>query len=357
MKVLHLPSNIASQISVTVRALRDTGIDARAIVRKDYAIQDSTFVEVAPQVTASRFSPKRLFQKAARWKSVLAAVRWADVIHWHYSSRILPADIDLKYISFLKKPAVVEFWGSDIRIPEAASSDNPYTERMYREHPEFAHGKTERSIKAQQRFARHGFQCIIPDFEMEPFVQKDSFPTFYKTRARIVISDFQPSYPSPEKQVPCIVHVPSNKGKKGTEAILKVVDRLKAEHTFDFKLIHGVEHSKAMQMVAECDIMIDELISGTYGLATCEAMAMGKPVVCYMKPAVMDRHPDYCPIVNANQDNIEEVLTELLSDAACRHRIGQNSRAYVEEFHDAHKQARNLIEIYKDLIERKKTST
>jgi hypothetical protein len=149
MKVLHLPSNIASQTSVTVRALRDIGIEARGLVKSKHAIEDGSGIEVLPSKSAGRFSPMRILRKLSIGRSVLSAIRWADVIHWHYVGGVLPMDLDLKYIAFLNKARIVEFWGSDIRIPEIASADNPYTARMYRLNPDAGEEKAERSIQAR----------------------------------------------------------------------------------------------------------------------------------------------------------------------------------------------------------------
>ncbi len=350
MKVLHLPSNIASQTSVTVRALRDIGIEARGLTKSRHAIEDVSGIDVLPPKTGGRFSPRRLLRKYTVWQSVLSAIRWADVIHWHYVGGILPMDLDLKYIAYLNKARIVEFWGSDIRIPEIASADNPYTERMYRHNPDTGEEKAERSIEAQRRFARYGFQCLVPDCELEAYIQTTAFPSFYKTRARLMVSEFTTSYPEAEKKCPVIVHAPSHKGKKGTDVIVSAIDRLRSGYTFEFHLIYNVEHSRAMKMVRDCDIMIDELVSGTYGLAALEAMAFGKPTICYQKPAVVAGHPADCPIVNANQDNIAEVLTGLIQDGPRRRQIGLESRKYVEKYHDAHRIAKDLVGIYQDLI-------
>lgn len=79
-------------------------------------------------------------------------------------------------------------------------------------------------------------------------------------------------------------------------------------------------------------------------------MALGKPAVCYIKPSLVPRYPQDCPIVNANQDNLAEVLGSLLDDGQRRHDIGRRSRAYVEKYHDAHSIARELVGIYEQLL-------
>ena len=95
---------------------------------------------------------------------------------------------------------------------------------------------------------------------------------------------------------------------------------------------------------------MDQVVGGSHGLATLEAMAFGKPVVCYIKPSLVPKFPPELPIVNANQDNLAEVLAGLLADGARRQRIGRQSRAYVEKYHDAHDVARRLVTIYEELL-------
>ncbi len=347
MKILHLPFNVASQISVTVRALRDLGMNARGVVITDSPIQDNKDLECFPVGQYERHSIQGFLRRLLFIPVFKRAVDWADVIHWHFISMDFPWDLDLKYLAWFKKPRVVEFWGSDIRVPEIASADNPYTDRMYQMYPDIAKGDRKRSYKTQRAFSAHGFECLIPDFEMEPYLKKDLFPSFHRTKARIILSDFLPIYPEPRKQRPLIVHAPSRKEIKGTKSIIKAVDELKAHLDFDFQLIHGVPHANAIKILRSSDIVIDEIVSGSFGLLACEAMALGKPVVGYIKPSVLSQHPEIFPIVNANEKNLKEILKYLITDGPKRHEIGKMGRTYVENFHDAHKVAAQLIEIYK----------
>lgn len=351
MKVLHLPVNIGSQMSITVRGLREIGVDARGLVRNNTLFQDAEGMETFVLESLTKHPIRGRVQRLSWWRAVLKAIRWADVIHWHFRSRALPASLDLKYIVHLNKPRVVEFWGTDIRIPEIASADNPYIAEMYAKDPAKAEKVAKRSRKVQERFARHGFRCIIPAAEMEPYVFDDLFPQTYKSVARIIVSDFDPKYPDPQNERPVVMHYPSNKGYKGTEAIVAAVEQLKSEIDFEFRLVHGMERSQALKIVRECDVMIDEVISGDYGVAAMEAMALGKPTVGYIKPLVSSGRPPELPIVSATQESIRDVLKDLLTDGSRRHEIGRRSRAYVEKHHDAPKVAKDLVRIYEELIE------
>ena len=353
MKVLHLPANIASQISVTVRALNDIGVDARGIISNSSPIQETKGIRNYEIVSRRKYPIKGIMQTFSWWRDVFMGLRWADVVHWHFSTRALPMDLDLKYAAFQNKARIVEFWGSDIRIPEIASADNPYVSRMYERGggSAFIEGY-ERSIKVQSRFSGYGFECLSPGCGLLAYIQKDLFPKPFKTRQRVMISDCEPNYPDPDKSRPLIVHAPSRPAIKGTGFVLKAIDSLKDSYDFDFKLIHNVPHGEALDMMRNCDIMLDQFVCGGHGLAALEAMALGKPTFCYIKPSLVSLYPSDLPIVNANQDNLAEVLDKFLKNGKLRYEIGRKSRAYVQKYHDAHMLARDLVKIYEELIRR-----
>ncbi len=103
-------------------------------------------------------------------------------------------------------------------------------------------------------------------------------------------------------------------------------------------------------MMRECDVFIDQIVIGDYGLAAIEAMALGKAVICYIKPSVRERLPHDLPIVSATPDDLPVILSRLLSDGAWRAELGRRGRAYVEKHHDARTIAKQLLEIYRELI-------
>jgi len=352
MRVLHLPMNIASQISTTVRALRDIGVDAQGMVIDNSIIQGNEGIRNFETISLRRHPLRGAIRRLLIIYEFQTAIRWADVIHWHFNASVLPKDLDLKYINFLNKPRIVEFWGSDVRIPEIASADNPYIAKLYREYPELTSGARDRSIQTQMRFSRYGFECLLPGAEIYPYINESIFPTPYKIKARLIISDFIPKYPDPAKKRPVIAHAPSHKGKKGTNAVLWAIDHLKKRYDFEFRVIHGVNHAEAINIISNCDVMVDQFVAGAHGLASLEAMALGKPTLCYIKPSLVETFPPDFPIVNANQDNLSEVLGKLLENGALRHQIGRQSRAYVEKYHDAHKMAHDLVKIYEELIKK-----
>lgn len=354
MKVLHLPHNIASQISITVRALRDIGIEARGLVINNSPIQDSKGLETFDIKSRRRHPVRGIIQTLSWWYTAQSAIRWADVVHWHFGSATLPKGLDLKYIAFLNKARIVEFWGSDIRIPEIAVRDNPYLEKLLSDPNNDYRISYQKSRTIQETFARCRFECLIPGPELVAYVQRDLFPSLFKAEAGLILSEFDPKYPDPTRRRPVVVHMPSHLRAKGTPSVLRAIEQLKAQYDFEFKLIHGLPHAEALAMVRDCDIMLDQFVIGSFGVAALEAMALGKPVLCYIKPSLLSRLPPDFPIINANQDNLVKVLGSLLKDGQRRHEIGRQSRAYIEKHHDAHQIAQQLVSIYQELIEKKR---
>lgn len=351
MRVLHLPVNIASIASHTVRGLRQIGVDARGLVFINAPVQSEEALQVI--VFASRLRKHYMMTQGIRWlHQYLKWAAWADMIHWHFGAVALPWGLDLRYLKLLRKPGVVEWLGSDIRIPEIASEDNPYYAAAFNNGYEYRSESHQKSWQLQQRFGKAGFGSVA-SVGMLPYVHKGFFPQAYMIPQRLVLSDYLPTYPDPHTTRPLVVHSLTAPVTKGTSAVLMAIDQLKSQYLFDFQLIQGMSRHETLQIVQKADIFLDQFVLGDHGMAALEAMALGKPVVCYIKSSMVGKYPPDCPIVNANQDNLSEVLESLLNKGRVRHEIGRESRSYVEKYHDATVIAHKLVEIYKEMMVRK----
>ncbi len=253
----------------------------------------------------------------------------------------------------LNKPGVAEFWGSDIRIPEVEAADNPYYARLgaaYEYHSMESYAK---SRGVQTKFAGAGLDCLICCNSLRPHLQPDLFSTVYFARQRIWLPEFELNLPDPARTRPVIVHSPSAPNAKGTPTVLAAIDSLRGRFDFEFRLIQGMPRRQALEMVRDADIFLDQFVLGGYGLAALEAMALGKPTLCYIKPSMAAQYPADLPIVNATQERLTDVIAGLLADGVRRREIGLRSRAYVEKYHDAIKIAGELKGIYEDLLRRR----
>lgn len=358
MRVLVLPFDIASKGAATVDALNKLkGIEAKGL-----------FVNPNNKVTKSKnavYFKVCYFKKSPflwiyiYFKKVATFIRlifWADVIHWIWDSAFA-GQLDLRYAALLGKPGVIEWSGSDIRYPEKAEEINPFMRGIYSRGYEYAHIESRAaSDKVQQRFARMGYFPLTTP-EMNLYVRKDLFPKTYITLHRLNLADF-PRQTATTNTRPVVVHAPTQRIAKGSSYILEAVEELKKELDFDFVLLENMPREQALQQVKQCDIFIDQLILGSYGLASCEAMAFGKPVLCYIMPAVYNNGlPSDCPVVNTTPETIKERLRELLLSESRRKELGALGRAFAENRLDADKAATRYAEMYREVIAFKKSKT
>jgi hypothetical protein len=95
------------------------------------------------------------------------------------------------------------------------------------------------------------------------------------------------------------------------------------------------------------DLLIDQLYAGWYGGVAVEIMALGKPVLCYLRESDLSYIPkgmkDDLPIINVNPTNLEKVLIDFLKLSFEQiHELGMRSRRYVDKWHDPQKNVSNL---------------
>lgn len=289
-----------------------------------------------------RFAWRKLFYK----REIKKWIDWADVLHYNWTTA-LPNGEDLAYARKQHKPIFIEWLGSEIRNPDYLKTINPYYKFAFEHGYEYAGFESATLSEGnQQLFAKYGgIPLVCP--EMSLYLNKGLFNKWFLLMQRINTSKIQPVYPRIDQKKPIIVHSPTALIAKGTNHILPVIEKLKEKYDFDFRLIHNVSRSEALEMIAQCDIFIDQIIGGSYGMAAMEAMSYGKPTLCWVLPEVMQAGlPDSCPIVNTNPDNLELQLIQLLEQPELRNEIGVKSREYVDQYHDAKRLGTQLLSIY-----------
>jgi hypothetical protein len=157
--------------------------------------------------------------------------------------------------------------------------------------------------------------------------------------ANVNIREWVPVFKKLSKR-PVVLHAPSHRNAKGTTYIINAVNRLKGEGIlFDFVLVEGKSNADARLLYEQADLVIDQLLAGWYGGFAVEVMALGKPVISYLRRSDLVFIPpkmlEELPIIEANPTNIYSVLLEWLTIRADELIIrGTMSRKYVENWHD-----------------------
>jgi glycosyltransferase involved in cell wall biosynthesis len=143
-----------------------------------------------------------------------------------------------------------------------------------------------------------------------------------------------------------IGHAPTNRAKKGTLYVERAVQALQGKgYPVQLEIIENMSYKHVKRCYQRADIFVDQLLCGWYGNASCEAMALEKPVCCYVRSDLFSFLRS-CPIVNVTAETLECELIALIQDRDLRAKLGRRGRQYVAEVHDVMKIAAQCIEIY-----------
>lgn len=265
-----------------------------------------------------------------------------DIFHFHFGETFFPDKRDLAMLKQAGKKMVVHHHGSDIRLLSVAKGhNNPYI----RVKPEWTEEKIYKNIAILSNYIDH---AIVQDHELEGYIS-NLYNHTHVIPHTVDVNQFNPQYPE-GKKAPLIVHAPTMRDLKGTEFILHAASELKRQGlSFQFKLIEGVSYDETMRLLSQSDIVIDQLRIGACGYISSEAMAFGKPVVCYIRDDLVGKYPSDLPVVNANPTTITEVLRNLIENPQTWNELGIKGRKYVEMHHNAPLVADRYIDIYRSL--------
>jgi len=308
LRVTHCPVNTAGIPWQNVQALRRRGIDARLVVFERYRLHPEADVSLDRTGGLAR-------RQLSQWRAFARLAPRTDLFHFYFGLTLVPKSLQFGLLRTLGKRSVMHFLGSDIR------GKTP---------PELAW-----TAKAGARIVG-SYDALrwVPDAEVVP--------------PGIDLRDYAPR-PSGHRDRPVVVHAPSSRRRKGTEHVIAACEQLPVE----LEIVEGLHHDEARRRYENADIVVDQLNAGWYGVFAIEAMALGKPVITFLREQAVRRTEESfdtrVPLLNATAETLVERLRPLVENPAERRRLGAESRAYVERVHDADRIADRLLDIYSRL--------
>jgi len=222
------------------------------------------------------------------------------------------------------------------------------------------------------RNAMADYQCLLggnrADFNVDPRVHE--VPEYYCLdkefwRPDLPIPDgYRYSY-SPETVL--LYHAVGNHAErsdedgvniKSTHVYVPLVERLKREgYPVEMVFCTNVPNKEVRFYQAQADIFLEMLTFGWFGANAREAMMLGKPVICFLRPEWLESArleiPEYIeelPIVSATPETVEHVLRELIQNKEKRLEIGRRSREFALKWHSSEAGARRFDQIYSELL-------
>lgn len=333
LNVIHGTMEIANQMYTMTAELKNIGINTKMVnyypsylkYESDYLLDMSSFKDIGE----ANIKTKEIAAKI---------ISEYDIFHFHFGTSLTLDHSDLPLLKMLGKKIVMHYWGSDVRRISVAQKTNPYVRVKNFDEIQI--------IKQIKNISMYIEDCIVADYELYQYV-KEFFPKVHFLPQVIDLERYPMGITSNKR--PLIVHAPTHADCKGTEFILKAIEKLQQEHDFDFQLVQGMSHDKAKEIYQKADLIIDQILAGAYGLLALEGMAMGKPVVCWISEYMQDKYPKELPLISANPDTIISVLRDVLANSDMLPQIGKQGRKYMEKYHDAKIVANQLNLIYQGL--------
>jgi glycosyltransferase involved in cell wall biosynthesis len=307
LRVVHCPVNIGGIPATNVQALKRKGVDAKLLMFRPPKLRSDE-----PDIVLN--TPDGLWRRQlVQARALMRLLPETDVFHFYFGLTIVPRRIQFPILKAARKKSIFHFLGSDIR----------------------------RKTPEELAYARVADARIVGSYDAARWM-----PDAYVVPPGIDLARYAPTPPSGNGRV-LAVHAPSNRRKKGTEAVIAACEQIGVE----LDVVEGVKHDEAVERFARADVIIDQLNAGWYGLFAIESMALAKPVLAFLNEDAVERTERAfgtgVPVVNVTKETLAARLREIV-DAGPeeRRRIGEASRAYVERVHDPDKIADQLLEIY-----------
>lgn len=334
MKVLNGISTVSIQSTrYLVDSLKKNGVDSTIVVyRKNKLL--ANFEDKSLNIDYNKKYLFPVYSIKIFWFFIKSIFQF-NVFHFHFGHSLLPLNIDLFFLKIFRRKVFMEYHGSDIRRKSKCC------------HPDLLEFCVDdsASLKKQARISKFINGIIVHDNELKGNLFALHVPV-YTVPLRINLDNFLFLPPINHSNPLVIVHSPSKTKIKGTKYIIDAIDKLKTKYSIDFRLLTDMPNSLVKINFSEADIVIDQLLIGEYGMVSIEAMAMGKPVICFLNEKYFDETVVLPPIWNANELNIYEKLEELVSNYRLRENLGIKGRGFVEHYHNSDIVAAKMKNIY-----------
>ncbi len=154
-----------------------------------------------------------------------------------------------------------------------------------------------------------------------------------------------------------VLHAPNHKAIKGTDFFIRAVEELRVEgEEIELVLVQKLPNDEIRRLIDTVDVVVDQLIIGWYAMFAIEAMAMGKPVLCYLRDDLERLYVDAglleeneIPLINCSPRTVKETLRKLMHDPEGLKETGRRGPDYVKRHHSVESVGEVFAQINKSI--------
>jgi hypothetical protein len=328
-RILHAPADIGGHARGLSLAERELGLHSDVAVfspqRWGYAADIDLRAGIDVPV------PVRMARRATFLRE---AIERYDVFHFNYGQTLMQVRqlgrvIDeLPLLRSRGKKVLVTFQGCDLR---------PFSECFCRR-PACVKTSPYRRLAGERALA-HADRVLYLNPDLGRHLDGGEFFPYANVDPRAI----EPVPFRSESGELVVVHAPTDRAIKGSRHVIEAVELLRAEGVpVRLDLLEGLTHDEVRARTAAADVVVDQLMIGWYGGFAVEAMALAKPVLCFIRESE-NPFGAGLPVVRASPSTLVERLRELLTDPARRREAGESGRRFVEREHDPRVLARRAL--------------
>jgi hypothetical protein len=266
-------------------------------------------------------------------KNVLFNIAKADIFIFIWDTGIYPEEKFLEYLSKKKVKVISFFVGSEIRDYKLFMEKYDVHQWTFPDEYFIGSGKEKlHKLEIHEKYADKIYS--VPDQSIS------AKRSYFHVTAPMDLSRFKCKFN--DRDIPVIIHCPSQPFVKGTDRIDQILDKLKKDGlSFVYKSLRNVPYNELLNELSNADILVDEIVLHGPGLLSFEAMLSG----CAVATRFLNETP-VCytpPLVNIDYDNIEKELSNLILNKEFRMNLAREGYKYAAKNTDVKKISMDLI--------------
>lgn len=370
-RVVHLPTSVGGNPQGLSSHLRKLGVDSEA-----WIFEQNVFNYPSTHTIWGR-DDGLVLRELKRWLAIFWVALKFDVIHFNFGTgwatpvplfrstdrglkkklKTILAGLYLNALSLMElnlyrllgRPMFAHYQGDDARQGDVSISIFDHSIAQYVEPGYYSPETDEMKRRMIRRMTRYceKLYAVNPDL-MHVLGDKAQFIPY----CHISPGEWRSVGVAVGDRSLRIGHAPTHRKAKGTDLILAALEELRAEGCcFELVLVEGLSSQAARLEYEKIDVMIDQLHAGWYGGLAVELMALGKPVMAYIREEDLKFIPvemkDDLPLLRITEDTLKQDLRRVF--AMSREelvQLGMRSRQYVEKWHDPMRIAKEIKRDY-----------
>lgn len=356
MKILHLPTSVGGNSYGLAEAEKSIGLESRVLYT------NADWLQYPADIVVQRKKSK-IGDSIQLIKTAFKIYDKYDIYHYNFGSSLLEfpgLGMELLELPFIDdRKIVVTYNGCDARQKYARMQQTDICACKY----EACYagvcmdkGIEERKKKRIEKFKKCGatFLSLNPDI-MNFLPSSTQFLPYTVAAWHEIETDYRPKKYTNLQKIK-IVHAPTNRVTKGSDAVIEIINRLQKKYPnyLELVLVENQPYQEALKIYKTADLVIDQLRVGWYGAFATEVMKMGKPVIAYINEQDLHFIPKTMAkecmeaIISANEYTLEATLEEIINNIKILKEKNEAQLEYVYKWHDPKYVASLTKKIYQD---------